>query len=157
MLWIFLYSSFCQHQYACVLGIHPGVGSLVHAIHTFPFSTYFHRVFQSAGPIYTPTRIIEEFPLFLLIFLLTWYCHCNSFVLSGLMLAISVGVKWCLIVVLLSSFLMTNDVKHLFNMFIWRRKWQPTPVFLPGKSYGVRGAWRAIVHGITKSWIWLSN
>ena len=20
----------------------------------------------------------------------------------------------------------------------WRRKWQPTPVFLPGKSYGLR-------------------
>ena len=23
-------------------------------------------------------------------------------------------------------------------MFIWRRKWQPTPVFLPGKSHGRR-------------------
>ena len=22
--------------------------------------------------------------------------------------------------------------------FPWRRKWQPTPVFLPGKSYGQR-------------------
>ena len=22
--------------------------------------------------------------------------------------------------------------------FYWRRKWQPTPVFLPGKSYGQR-------------------
>ena len=31
----------------------------------------------------------------------------------------------------------------------WRRKWQPTPVFLPGKSVD-RGAWRAIVHGVTK-------
>ena len=30
----------------------------------------------------------------------------------------------------------------------WRRKWQPTPVFLPGKSHG-RGAWRAAVHGVT--------
>ena len=103
----------------------------------FPFSTYFHRVFQSAGPIYAPTRIIEGFPLFL-IFLLTWYCHCKSFVLPGLMLAISVGVEWCLIVVLVSSFLMTNDVKHLFNMFIWRGKWQHTPVFLPGKSHHQR-------------------
>ena len=28
----------------------------------------------------------------------------------------------------------------------WRRKWQPTLVFLPGKSMD-RGAWRAIVHG----------
>ena len=39
----------------------------------------------------------------------------------------------------------------------WRRKWQPTPVFLPGKSHGLefpmenpRGAWHAIVHGVTK-------
>ena len=31
----------------------------------------------------------------------------------------------------------------------WRRKWQPTPVFLPGKSHG-RGAWQATVHGVTK-------
>ena len=32
----------------------------------------------------------------------------------------------------------------------WRRKWQPTPVFLPGKFHG-RGAWRATVHGIPES------
>ena len=31
----------------------------------------------------------------------------------------------------------------------WRRKWQPTPVFLPGKSMD-RGAWRATVHEVTK-------
>ena len=29
------------------------------------------------------------------------------------------------------------------------RAWQPTPVVLPGESYG-QGAWRAIVHGVTK-------
>lgn len=82
-------------------------------MHMFPFSTYFHRVFQSAGPIYTPTRIIEGFPLFL-IFLLTWYRHCKSFVLPGLMLAISVGVEWCLIVVLICNSLMNDAVKHIF-------------------------------------------
>ena len=37
----------------------------------------------------------------------------------------------------------------------WRRKWQPTPVFLPGKSMD-RGAWLATVHGVTKRWTWLS-
>ena len=31
----------------------------------------------------------------------------------------------------------------------WRRKCQPTPVFLPGKSHG-RGAWRATVRGIPR-------
>ena len=24
----------------------------------------------------------------------------------------------------------------LKNSLVWRRKWQPSPVFLPGKSYG---------------------
>ena len=32
----------------------------------------------------------------------------------------------------------------------WRRKWQSTPVFLPGNSTE-RGAWQATVHGVTKS------
>ena len=32
----------------------------------------------------------------------------------------------------------------------WRRKWQHSPVFLPGNSL-VRGAWWARVHGVTKS------
>ena len=31
----------------------------------------------------------------------------------------------------------------------WRRKWQPIPVFLPGKPRD-RGAWWAAVHGVTK-------
>ena len=32
----------------------------------------------------------------------------------------------------------------------WRRKWQPTPVFLPGKSMD-RGAWQATVRsGVTE-------
>ena len=32
----------------------------------------------------------------------------------------------------------------------WRRKWQPTPVFLPGESQG-RGTWWAEVYGVTQS------
>ena len=32
----------------------------------------------------------------------------------------------------------------------WRKKWQPTPVFLLGKSLD-RGAWQATIHGFTKS------
>ena len=31
----------------------------------------------------------------------------------------------------------------------WRRKWQPTPVFLPGESKD-RGPWRAAVHGVAE-------
>ena len=33
-----------------------------------------------------------------------------------------------------------------FTFLHWRRKWQPTPVFLPGESQG-RGAWWAAVCG----------
>ena len=33
----------------------------------------------------------------------------------------------------------------LFTFMHWRRKWQPTPVFLPGESQG-RGAWWAAVY-----------
>ena len=35
----------------------------------------------------------------------------------------------------------------------WSRKWQPAPVFLPGKSHGQQ----ATLHGVTKSRIWLSD
>ena len=38
----------------------------------------------------------------------------------------------------------------------WRSKWQPTPVFLSGKSHGQRNLW-AIDHGITKELTQLSN
>ena len=38
----------------------------------------------------------------------------------------------------------------------WRRKWQPTPVFLPGESYGQRNL-VATVPGIAKNWTWLST
>ena len=32
----------------------------------------------------------------------------------------------------------------------WRRKWQPTPVFLPGESHGRRSLGYT-VHGVTKT------
>ena len=31
----------------------------------------------------------------------------------------------------------------------WRKKWPPTPVFLPEEFHG-RVTWRTIVHGVTK-------
>jgi len=39
----------------------------------------------------------------------------------------------------------------LFAFMHWRRKWQPTPMFLPGESQG-RGAWWAAVSGVAQSW-----
>ena len=42
------------------------------------------------------------------------------------------------------------------GMIPWRRKWQPTPVFLPGKFHGKRSL-EASVHGVTKSQTQLSG
>ena len=47
----------------------------------------------------------------------------------------------------------------LFTVMHWRRKWQPTPVFLPGESQG-RGAWWAAIYGVAQSRTrlkWLSS
>ena len=38
----------------------------------------------------------------------------------------------------------------LFTFTHWRRKWQPTPVFLPGKSQGL-GSLVAAVSGVAQS------
>ena len=39
----------------------------------------------------------------------------------------------------------------LFTFMRWRRKWQPTPVFLPWESHD-GGAWWAAVYGVAQSW-----
>ena len=44
----------------------------------------------------------------------------------------------------------------LFTFMHWRRKWQPTPVFLPRDE----GAWWAAIYGVAQSWTglkWLSS
>ena len=38
----------------------------------------------------------------------------------------------------------------LFTLMHWRRKWQPTPVFLPGESQGQGACWAA-VYGVPQS------
>ena len=46
-----------------------------------------------------------------------------------------------------------------FNSWIrkilWRRKWQPAPIFLLGKNLTDRGAWQTIAHRVAQSWTWL--
>ena len=44
----------------------------------------------------------------------------------------------------------------LFSFMHWRRKWQPTPVFLPGESQGW-GAWWAAIYGVAQSWTQLKR
>ena len=39
----------------------------------------------------------------------------------------------------------------IFIFMKWRRKWQPTPVFLPGESQG-RGSLMGCRHGVAQSW-----
>ena len=39
----------------------------------------------------------------------------------------------------------------------WRRKWQPTPVFLSEKFHGQRSLMEYIVHGVTKNQTRLNN
>ena len=50
--------------------------------------------------------------------------------------------------------------RRQFNPWVgkipWRRNWRPTPVFLLENSMD-RGAWRATVHGVSKSWTRLSE
>ena len=51
--------------------------------------------------------------------------------------------------------------RHSFNPWVgkipWRRKWQSTLVFMPGKSHGQRTLVGYTVHGVAKSWTRFSN
>ena len=42
-----------------------------------------------------------------------------------------------------------DRIRTLGQKMFWRRKWHPTPVFLPEKSHGQRDLW-AMVHGVTE-------
>ena len=53
-----------------------------------------------------------------------------------------------------------KEVKSLVRKIPQRRKWHPTPVFLPGKSHGhgsLVGPWSPWSMGVAKSWTQLSN
>ena len=44
---------------------------------------------------------------------------------------------------MITTICLVNIHHHIGDVcgFVWRRKWEPTPVFLPGKSHG----WRSLV------------
>ena len=44
-----------------------------------------------------------------------------------------------------------NQIDYILCSQRWRRKRQPTPVFLPEESQD-RGAWWAAIYGVTQSW-----
>ena len=58
------------------------------------------------------------------------------------------GAWWAAVDGLTKSWTRLSD--FTFTFMHWRRKWQPTPVFLPGESQG-RGAWWAAVCGVAQS------
>ena len=43
-----------------------------------------------------------------------------------------------------------SNFTFTFHFLHWRRKWQPTPVFLPGESQGW-GSLVAAIYGVTQS------
>ena len=61
------------------------------------------------------------------------------------------GPRWCPGLAVLAAGAPTANI-----YFPWRRKWQPTPVFLQENPME-RGAWQASVHGVAKSWTRLSH
>ena len=46
--------------------------------------------------------------------------------------------------------LLKKGTLSLFTFMHWRRKWQPTPVFLPGESQGRRGVLGCCLWGRTE-------
>ena len=49
-----------------------------------------------------------------------------------------------------------ENVINITAYYFQRRQWHPTPILLPGGPVD-RGAWLAAVHGVTRSWLRLSD
>ena len=49
------------------------------------------------------------------------------------------GAWWAAVHGVAKSRTQLNNSLSLFTFMHWRRKWQPTPVLLPGESQGRRG------------------
>ena len=93
----------------------------MHGNFMFHFLSNCHTLFHSGCTIYIPTSNAQDFQFlyilshtcFLFLFLFI-YLFIFCFVLFLLVVAILMGVKWFLIVVLICISLMVSDVKHLF-------------------------------------------
>ena len=108
-------------------------------LNSSPSSRWCHPTISSSV---VPFSCLQSFP------------ESGSFLISWLFA--SGGLPWC------------SDGKSVclqcgrpgFNPWVrkipWRRKWQPTPVLLPGKSHGQRAWWTA-VHWVTKNQTRLSD
>jgi len=83
------------------------------------------------------------------------FIDCSVYLLISISLFILLSLSffwWHLqfwVVTFLNSHL--SDRFLMIRLWLWRRKWQPTPVFLPGESQD-GGAWWAAVYGVAQSW-----
>ena len=66
------------------------------------------------------------------------------------------GAWWAAVHGVAKSRTQLSDFTLFFTFMHWRRKWQPTPVFLPGESQG-RGSLMAAIYGVTQSRTRLSD
>ena len=69
-----------------------------------------------------------------------------------------VHTETCTQIFTAALFIITNSWQQLrySQGFPWRRQWHLTPVLLHGKSHGRRSL-VGCVHGVAKSWTWLSE
>ena len=103
LLWIFVYEFLCRHMFSFLLGIYLGVELLGHVVILLIYLTLWRTTelfFKVDAPLYIPT-ISPHF--------------CKYSLLSDfLILAMLVGVKCYLIVILICICLVANHVEHLF-------------------------------------------
>ena len=60
------------------------------------------------------------------------------------------GAWWAAVHGVAKSQTQLSNFTFAFHFHALRRKWQPTPVFLPGESQG-RGSWWAAISGVAQS------
>ena len=61
------------------------------------------------------------------------------------------GAWWAAVHGVSTSWTPLSDFTFAFHFHAWRRKWQPTPVFLPGESQGSRSLMGCRLWGRTES------
>ena len=80
------------------------------------------------------------------------YCVSDSFIVHGLPFTSPRGTSLVAQMVKCLPTMLVTQVSPWVGKISWRRKWQPTPVILPGKSHGQRSLVGYSLLGVAKSW-----
>ena len=107
MPWIFVYKVCVNITFSSLLSIHLVVEMLSCMVTLFNFLRIYQVVFQSGCTILHFQKQSRKLPISL-------HPHQHSLLYFVLIIVFPVGVKWCVIVVLICISLMTNDVQNLF-------------------------------------------